>query len=141
MESFTLTQYAIWVLSPLLLLVTAYVMHRTQQSRSFPAFLVYLLWVASTSYLNLALHKVAPLIQFYSYWITQAVSIGLSFVVLYEVFRNVLTHGTLPISKSNFVLINALLLTGAALISLKLHGGDSEKTMYTILVFSRTVRI
>jgi hypothetical protein len=141
MQSYSVTQYAVWVLSPLLLLAIAYIMHRTDQSRLFPAFQLYLIWVASTQYFNLAIHELAPIIQFYSYWIGQAVSIGLSFVVLYEVFRNVLTAGTLPISKSNFVLINGLLLMAAALIALKLEGGDAERTMYTILVLSRTARI
>jgi hypothetical protein len=141
MQTFTFTQYAIWILSPLLLLVTAYVMRRTRQSRFFPVFVVYLLWVAFSSYFNLAFLRVEPIIQFYSYWTTQAVSIGLSFVVLYEVFRNVLTEGTLPISKSNFVLMNGLLLMAAAAMALKLQGGDGDRTMYTVLVFSRTVRI
>jgi hypothetical protein len=116
-------------------------MRRTHQSRFFPVFVIYLLWVASSSYFNLALHHFAPVIQFYSYWITQAVSIGLSFAVLYEVFRNVLTEGTLPISKSNFIFMNGLLLLIAAAIALRLQGGDANKFMYTILVFSRTVRI
>jgi len=141
MPSYSITQYLIWVLSPVLLFAIAYIMHRTHQSRLFPVFQLYLLWVASTSYLNFALRSVAPIIQFYSYWIGQAVSIGLSFVVLYEVSRNVLTEGTLPVSKSNFVLVTGLLLMAAAVIALVLQGGDAERTMYTILVFSRTARI
>jgi hypothetical protein len=141
MQTYSITQYAIWVLSPVLLLAIAYIMHRTHQSRSFPAFQLYLLWVAFISYLNFALQEFSPNIQFYSYWITQAVSIGLSFVVLYEVFRNVLTEGTLPINKSNFVLINGILLLVAAAIALCLQGRDGNKFMYTILVLSRTARI
>ncbi|MCU1309536.1 MAG: hypothetical protein JWO20_661 [Candidatus Angelobacter sp.] len=141
MQTITATQYAIWVLSPLPLLLTAYIMRRTQQSRSFPAFLVYLVSVAFFSYFSLAVHQLFPSFHFYSYWTGQVVSIALSFLVLYEVFRNVLTAGTLPVSKANFALINAVLLLMAAVVALKMQGADTEKWLYAIFLFSRTVRI
>ncbi|MCU1308346.1 MAG: hypothetical protein JWN45_3041 [Acidobacteriaceae bacterium] len=141
MHTYSFTQYAIWVLSPLLLLATAYVMHRQRQVREFPAFLAYLIWVALISYFQLALHLFKSQLHFYSYWITQGIAIGLSFVVLYEVFRFVLTSGTLPVNKSTFMLINAVLLVIAAVIALVFQGADTDKTIYTIMVFTRTVRI
>jgi hypothetical protein len=124
-----------------LLLVIAYIMERSRQRRQFEWFVGYLVWVALTSYFQFALRFIKPSITFYTYWATQAVAIGLSFVVLYEVFRHVLTSGTLPVSKSNFVLINAVLLVIAAVMALKLQGVDTNPTMYTIFVFTRSVRV
>jgi hypothetical protein len=141
MQTYSLTEYAIWVLSPLLSLATAYFMHRNRQVRDFPAFLAYLVWVAFIAYFQLALHILTYQNQFYTYWGMQAVAIGLSFVVLYEVFRFVLTSGTLPVNKSTFMLINAVLLVIAAVVALVIQGTDTNKVMYTIFVFARTVRI
>ena len=53
----------------------------------------------------------------------------------------VLTAGTLPVSKSTFMLIYAVLLVIAAVIALVMQGADTNKVMYTIFVFTRTVRI
>jgi hypothetical protein len=141
MQKFTLTQYAIWILSPVLLLAIALVFYRRRKDHSFRWFIAYLVWVALVSYFQFIIYFVSnPYLFFFSYWIAQAVAVLLSFVALYEVFRNVLTSGTLPVSKSNFVLINALLLAGAALLAYKLEGGDTDRMMYTILVLSRTAR-
>src|SRR5437879_6276503 len=110
MHTYSFTQYAIWLLSPLLLLATEYAMHRTRQVHAFPGFLAYLIWVALSDYFQLSVHLLKSQYSFYIYWGMQAVAILLSFVVLYEVFRFVLTSGTLPVNKSTFMLINAVLL-------------------------------
>jgi hypothetical protein len=116
-------------------------MHRNRQAHAFPGFLAYLIWVALSDYFQLSVHLLKSQYSFYIYWGMQAVAIGLSFVVLYEIFRFVLTSGTLPVNKSTFMLINAVLLVIAAVIALVFQGADTDRTIYTIMVFARTVRI
>jgi hypothetical protein len=141
MKPFTVLQYVIWILSPVLSFGAAYIIYRTKQNRLFPWFVAYLVFVSFDSYIQLAIHFLSPSIRFYSYWIGQSVAIALSLVVLYEIFRNVLTSGTLKISKSTFLLINAVLLLLAAGLALFQVKTSDYKVIYTILLFTRTVRI
>ncbi|MCU1286606.1 MAG: hypothetical protein JWO13_2956 [Acidobacteriales bacterium] len=141
MQEISASQYALWILSPLLLFAIVAVHRRAGRSGYLQWFMVYLLWVGLSSYVQLGLRFWStPYFGFFFYWIAQGIAVLLSFVVLYEVARNVLTSGTLPFSKSNFMFIIAVLLVMAATLALKIQGGDTEKFIYTILVFARTAR-
>jgi hypothetical protein len=137
----TTFQYTIWILSPLFSLATAYILHRGKQSRLFPWFIAYLIFVSINAYIGLAVLFLSPSARFYTYWIGQGVAIGLSLVVLYEIFTHVLTSGTLKISKSTFLLITAILVLIAAGLALFEVSAIDNKVFYTILLLTRTVRI
>src|SRR4051812_18472776 len=97
MQEISVSQYALWILSPLMLFAIVAVHYRAGRSRPLRWFIVYLLWVALNSYMQLAVRFwTSPYFGFFYYWITQGIAVLLSFVVLYEVARNVLTSGTLP---------------------------------------------
>jgi hypothetical protein len=82
---------------------------------------------------------------FDSSWGTNALSIGLSFAVLYEVVRNLFTEGTFEIKRSNFVLVNALLfllaVTLAFLAGENYHASTIMKAINTVEFSLRFVQV
>jgi hypothetical protein len=142
MRTITPAQYAMWLLSPLPLFLIAFIMHRSGQRRSFPWFFTYLLWVAASSYVLFAIHFIPnEYLNFYSFWAKQAIAVGLSIAVIYEVCRNVLTSGTFPISKSTFLLINGVLVIIAAVASSLLPIAEKNPIVFKILILMGTARI
>ena len=119
--TYSLTQKLIWFTNPPILFLCAFFLYRRTDFRSFLGFFCYLLFVAATTIATYFVYGhwgYSSYPSFYVGWITNIVSIGISFYVLYEVVRNVLTSGTLKLSRSNIVLLTSTLLMLAALISL-----------------------
>jgi hypothetical protein len=68
------------------------------------------------------------------------ISIGLSFVVFYEVIQNVFTSGTLKITRSTFTLLAAVFLLAGALLSVLMKIDSPSKIMKDVLVAQNVVR-
>jgi hypothetical protein len=134
----------VFILPDVLLLASAYVVYRRRQFADFPLFFIYLCTVA----LNDAIRIIAALHfglnswpHFYVYWGTDKINIVLSFAVLYEVLKNVLTSGTIKISRSTFFLIVAVLfLASAVLAYVTTVPGKDPALMRLILSMEGVVR-
>src|SRR4051812_45554265 len=101
MPTTTFAQDFVWYTNSPILFLCAYFLYHRGEARSFRAFFIYLIFTGISSYAFIPVTKYwgfSSYQYFYGYWATTAISIGLSFVVLYEVVRNVLTSGTLKIS-------------------------------------------
>ena len=107
-----------FILPDLFLVASALVMYRRKQFADFPFFFTYLCIVVLNDALRtLVRAHFGGLPAFYVYYGTDTVDIGVSFAALYEVLRNVLTSGTIKISRSTFFMVVCGLLLAAAVLA------------------------
>lgn len=139
----TFIQNLLWVTVPLTLFTNAFLLYRRGYIRHFPGFFCYLLFVAIKSCALFPLMKIWGFNSypyFYTSWAANMISIGLSFLVLYEVAKNVLTSGTLRLSRANVILVASVLLLAAALVSLTFQANDDQALMKIYLISNNLVR-
>jgi hypothetical protein len=121
MIALTLTQKIAWATNPLILFTCAYFLSRRTDFKYFRGFLLYMLLVGGKSCAMYFVYGHWGYSSSTSSYISYALTlmcIGISFYVLYEVLRNVLTSGTVDLSGSNVLLIAFVLLVIAAVLSL-----------------------
>ncbi len=83
-------QLGLWIAHPVLQLVVAGVFFRRKLHRVFPVFFYYLIFqVASFCIVFPAYRYGSYQLYFYSYWSLQAVSLGLGFKIIHEIFLDV----------------------------------------------------
>jgi hypothetical protein len=137
-------QEAILATGSFVLLACIYLMYRRQQHRVFPVFFSYLAAVLVNNWIRRATHILYPgnsAQYFYVYWITDVINVGISFAVLYEVLKNVLTAGTIKVSRSTFFLIVALLLLASVTLSYFTTPPAKDPVLFqTILLAEGAVR-
>lgn len=93
-------------------------MYRRHQWRIFPFFFLYVVTVAINDAIRLDVGFLfGGSAHFYAYYFTDAINIGISFLVLYEVLEHILTSGTIKISRSTFFLFIAILFLVAATLA------------------------
>src|SRR4051812_5047880 len=137
-----------WYTNPLVLAASAYWLWRRGFKQAFPFFYLYLIFVAVKTYAMIPVKYYFGFSSweyFDSSWATNALSIGLSFAVLYEVVRNLFTDGTFNIKKSNFLLVNAFLfllaVTLAFLAGENYHASTIMKAINTVEFSLRFVQV
>src|ERR1041384_8420513 len=112
-QTTTFVQDLIWYSNPIILLACAFGLHRSRLRRGFPVFFAYLIFTALASYAMVPVTRIWGFDSyptFYTWLGTNIVSVILSFIVLYEVLRNVMTSGTVKFSLSTFVITVSLLV-------------------------------
>jgi hypothetical protein len=125
-----------------LLLPLIWLMHRRGQHKVFPNFFVYLLAVLVKSLILQSIKPFSPGGYFYGYWTAEALTILLGFGVIFEIYKDVLTSGTLPISKATFFRMVVGLLLGAGIVALlTLHADGYATSVRIIFALSSTLRI
>jgi hypothetical protein len=111
-------QVVLYALPDFFLIACAFVMYRRRQFTDFPFFFAYICVVVLNDAVRIfANSHLDAWTSFYVYHGTDAVDIGLSFAVLYEVLKNVLTSGTIKISRSTFFMVVCGLLLAAAVLA------------------------
>jgi hypothetical protein len=144
MTTTTFAQDLVWYTNSPILFLTAFILYRRHLARLFPYFVVYLVFVGFKSYALIPVSKYSGFsssLFFYGSWGSTLISIGLTFVILYEVVRNVFTSGTLKISRSNFMLLTALLLLAAAVLSTQMPALSDVPVMKGILAARNALRL
>jgi len=111
-------QVVLYILPDFFLVATAVVMYRRRQFVDFPFFFSYVCIVVLNDAVRIFVKShFGGWPDFYVYYGTDTVDIGLSFAALYEVLRNVLTSGTIKISRSSFFMVVSGLLLAAAILA------------------------
>lgn len=139
--------YGLWLLAPALQAVLLVVLWRRGLRRRYPFFFNYTVFQIITQLVlfglrHSGLHNwYAP--YFYSYWVTSIISLGLAFLVIYEVFRGVFRpydtlrdFGNVLFRWAAVVLVLVAIVTAA--------GGTNAadaRVMQTILTLERSVRV
>jgi hypothetical protein len=95
-------QYAIWIVSTVILLAVAVFMRRNGSHRAYPVFFVYVLFVAAHGAFLLII-KEFPLLYFYGYYAGALVSVALSFSVLFEASKAVQSLPSFTLDRTRFV--------------------------------------
>jgi hypothetical protein len=117
-------------------------MQRRGQRRTFPFFFIYLFVVLFRSEALLLIKPFFPVTHFYAYWMTEAATIVLSFIVIYEIYRHIAASTSLPVSKTTFFRINVGLLLFASIVAaLLIQSAPSNPLIRTVFVLSTALRV
>ncbi len=140
----TFAQDFVWYTNSPILFLCALLLWRRGQSKRFPYFFIYLLFVGIQSYALIPVSHhwgFSSLPYIYGSYGGDLVSVGLTFVILYEVMRDVLTSGTLKVNRMAFVLLTAILLLVSAFISTLMEVQGDLAIMRAILRAMNIVRV
>jgi hypothetical protein len=130
-----------WLVGGILLIVTIALLYKRGLHRDFPWFFRYLLLVLVRSPILFAIRMMDSTAYFYTYWILEAVTVAVSFLVIFEVYRHVLRSSTLNIRPSTFFTLCVGLFAAAAATALVIEVTDGPALLRAIFVLTRTVRI
>lgn len=128
-----------WLVSTLLLAVTTALLVARGLHREFPWFFRYLLVVLGRGPV-LFLIRADPAAYFYGYWLAEALTAGVSFFVIREVYQQVAGESSLRMSRSSFFALNVGFMVLATVVALFMDTADGPPTLRAIFVLTHTVR-
>jgi hypothetical protein len=137
-------QTALWISHPILEMAVVVAMFARKLHRTFPVFFTYL---ASQVAMFCVLFPVQKLcgynVYFYSYWICAAISLGLGFKVIYEVFIDVFRpyHALKDLGSVLFKWAGLVVLLAALVIAAASPNSTRGAIIETLLVTERGVRV
>lgn len=135
--------YALWITPALLQLAMLFIMTRRGVRSQFPAFFAYTALQVFNAALLFFLYRWSEMSYFYGYWILNALSVGLAFQVLYELFA--IAFKPYPalrtLGLALFRWATLILLLGAAVSAMATHSGDQPRIITGIFTMERSVRL
>ncbi|MEO6119543.1 MAG: hypothetical protein ABIP12_02545 [Terriglobales bacterium] len=123
-----------------LVAITLKMLYARGLEKEFPWFARYLWLVLGRAPFLFALRPFRTA-YFYSYWIAEAVTVTLSLLVIYEIYRRVLTSSGFNLTRSTFALLTAVLLALATTGALFIEHADSPALLRAVFILTQTVRI
>ena len=129
-----------WLGGSVLLTITVALLYARGLHSEFPWFFRYLLLVLGRAPVLFFLRPYR-ITYFYSYWIAEAITVGLSLLVILEIYRHVLRSGSFNMTRSMFFTLNVALLALAAAVALVIETADVAALWRAILVLTQTARI
>ncbi len=134
-------QHFVSPLGTALLIPLIWILHRRGYRKMFPCFFVYLVVVLFKSETLQLIKPFSRSAYFYGYWTAEAITVLLSFTVIYEIYIHILTSGTLPINRTTFFRISVGLLLFASVIAVfTAHTAGYSLPIRAIIVLSSTAR-
>jgi hypothetical protein len=130
----------VWLSGLVLLALTAGLLYVRGLHREFPWFFAYLLLVLLRSPVLYFL-KADRTTYFYSYWIVEGITVCLSLLVIYEIYRHVLGASSLNISRTSFFALSVGLFAVAAITAILIETADSHVLLRAVFILTRTARI
>jgi hypothetical protein len=118
--------------------------YRRGQVKTFPWFFGYLIFIILKTPVLLLIQKLDPRdAYFYSYWTGEALSVIISLLVIYEIYNNVLTSGTLKISSSTFFSMIVALFVLSVILAKLMDSSTVEQNIFmrAVLVLSSAARL
>lgn len=122
---------------------TAFVLAKRDLHQRFPMFFTYALFqVASNFGLYLASHTTYRN-YFYGYWVSTALSIGLGFLVIHEIFEYAIRPyaGLRDLARMMFHWVALVLLLVSGIVGFTAPGSGTDHMMLTIANLERGVRL
>lgn len=136
--------YALWIAPALVFCFLAVAMHRRGMRQRFPYFFTYAVFQVVSFLVQFAVYHYLPTAYFYEYWVGAALSIGISFAVIYEVFAEIFDpfEGLRDLGRVLFRWA-AIVLVLAAVVMIVVTNSASASAAITrgIVAFERSVRI
>lgn len=135
--------YALWITPAVLQLAMLFIMTRHGVRSQFPAFFAYTALQVFNAALLFFLYRWSEMSYFYGYWILNALSVGLAFQVLYELFA--IAFKPYPalrtLGLALFRWATLILLLAAAVSAMATHPGDEPRIITAIFTMERSVRL
>jgi hypothetical protein len=136
--------YLMWIAPALVFAFMAAVMHRRGQHQRFPYFFSYAVFQVASFLVQFTVFHYWPNLYFYEYWVGAALSIAISFAVIYEVFAEIFDpfEGLRDLGKVLFRWA-AIVLVLAAVVMIVVTNSATASIAITrgIVAFERSVRI
>jgi len=130
---------AVWPVSTALLAITAFMLYRRRLHREHPFFFGYLLFVGGRSPILFLLRRDQGA-YFYAYWAAEAVTVAISFLVIYEIYQHVAGSSSLTTSRSTFFSLTVGFLALAALSALFMETPPGSPLVRGIMVLTHSAR-
>ncbi len=136
---------ALWIVHPILQLAVATFMFKRKLYRSFPWFFAYIVsQLAIFCVLFPAYQRVSDS-YFFAYWATTAISVGLGFKVIHEIFLDIFRpyHTLKDLGSVLFKWAGLVMLLVAAVMSAssRVGGNDPDPLIQAIITLQRSVRV
>jgi hypothetical protein len=143
MGSHPLIYVTLSLLEALLLTLLLTAMARARLFLQYPWFTAYVVVDIAQQLVSLICLQISYTAFFYSDWVLGGATQLLTLAVVYEVFRTALMDSeVLRVNRTNFLMLGAVVMIGAALISgWQVHGKETSSLMLARLTVSGTVRI
>ena len=136
------TYYALWIAPALVFVFLAITMHRKGLRSRYPFFFSYAVFQVASFLAQFTVYHYWPKAYFYEYWTGAALSIGISFAVIYEVFSEVFRpfEGLKDLGRVLFRWAVVVLVVASALMALTVtSSGDMASKVMVAL--ERSVRV
>lgn len=135
--------YTLWIAHPLLQTAIAVTMVRRGQHRRFKYFFAYIVAQIPIFVLVFPAYLYSPAAHFYSYWITNAISMALGFALLYEAFLDVFQpfERLRDLGALGFKWAGLLVLLVTGVIAGSTRSSDVDPLALAIMTAQRCVRI
>lgn len=137
-----LVERTLWFTPPVLQLAMSVLIVRRKLYREVPWFLAFLVFDASQTVVSFFIRHKMPL-YFYFYWITELMTLIIGFIIIYEIFRNIVSRYD-GIQRVGFMLYRwcaVLLLFFATITVASSPDLNSAAIFDTIITLQRGVRI
>ena len=136
--------YALWIAPALTFTVLAVIMAKRKQRQSFPYFFSYAIFQVISFAIQFATyHRGSRVEYFWAFWTLAALSVGISFAVIYEVFTELFRpfEGLRDLGAVLFRWAAAVLVVAAALMVLVNSAPPARMVMGAIVALERSVRV
>jgi hypothetical protein len=136
--------YALWIAHPVLLSAVAAAMIRRKTHRSFPFFFTYVIAQILIFCILLPVYRSESyMLFFYVYWTTTAVSVGLGFKVIHEVFLDIFRpyHTLKDLGSVLFKWAGLVMLLVAGVAAASSPISESGPLVQAVLTLQRSVRV
>ena len=139
----SLNDYGLWLASPLLLVGVLIAMLVKGLYREYPYFFTYAV-LQVLSILFLLMVRNSPIPYYYGYWVISAISIVISFVVFWEVFKEALRPNEALRDFSAVLfrwVVLVLVLVGGVWAVTTIHSDGRDSMTGVVLLADRSVRL
>lgn len=141
--SLTLFQYLTWLVVPIFMAVTAFMLLRRKLNHVFPMFFTYAIFqVLSNAALYAASHT-SYRNYFFAYWVSTCLSIILGFLVIHEIFEYAIRPyaGLRDLARMMFHWVALVLLLVSGIIGFTSPGSSTEHVMLALSNLERGIRL
>ena len=137
-----LVYYVLWIAPAFVFLFLAIAMHRRNLRSRYPFFFSYAVFQVVSFLAQFSVYHYWPKAYFYEYWTGAALSIGISFCVIYEVFTEVFRpfEGLKDLGRVLFRWAAVVLVVAAALMTLT-ASSSGDVASRIVVALERSIRV
>src|SRR3954452_15909722 len=138
-----ISYYVLWIMPAVVFAFLAVVMHRRGLRERYPFFFSYAAFQVASFLAQFTVYHLWPKFYFYEYWTGAALSISISFAVIYEVFAEVFSpfEGLRDLGRVLFRWAAVVLVLAAVLMTLTGSVSAGDLGTKIMVATERSVRV